>query len=187
MSLPHVLLGMLSTPATGYDLRQQFEQSIRHFWSAELSQIYPTLAKLERDGLLEGHRERSDRGPMRKVYTRTPEGRDALVAWLLQGPMVRSERMPYLTQAFFLDEASLAGAIAFYEQLRNDFDAQVRELEAVERHWREQDPRYPDELPLDEMVKQMVLELGLRKYALIRDWCQDCLDRLAVRRAENKE
>ncbi|MYK68861.1 MAG: PadR family transcriptional regulator, partial [Gammaproteobacteria bacterium] len=43
MSLDHILLGLLRDPATGYDLKSAFSERIRHFWSAELSQIYPAL------------------------------------------------------------------------------------------------------------------------------------------------
>ena len=40
MSLDHILLGLLREPATGYDLGNAFSENVRHFWSAELSQIY---------------------------------------------------------------------------------------------------------------------------------------------------
>ena len=52
MSLPHILLGMLREPATGYDLGKRFKQSLAHFWHADLAQIYPTLKKLEQQGFL---------------------------------------------------------------------------------------------------------------------------------------
>ena len=52
MSLDHILLGLLREPATGYDLGNAFSENVRHFWSAELSQIYPTLKRLEQRGML---------------------------------------------------------------------------------------------------------------------------------------
>ncbi len=184
MSLPHVLLGMLSRPASGYDLGQEFQKAIRHFWSAELAQIYPTLAKLEKQGFLESEPAPSEKGPPRKVYRRTPAGREELVNWLLQGPIVRSERMPYLTQVFFLGEVTAEASIEFFRALRDDFRAHHEELLAVERHWSEEDPRYPDDLPMDELHRQMTLVLGIRKYRLIHEWCQDCIDRLQRRRTD---
>lgn len=173
---------MLSRPASGYDLGQAFQQAIRHFWSAELAQIYPALAKLEKQGLLDSERVPSEKGPPRKVYRRTAAGREALVDWLLQGPIVRSERMPYLTQVFFLGETSLEEAIRFYEALRDDFRAHHAELVEIERGWRSEDPRYPDALEPGELHQQMTLDLGIRKYRLIHEWCQDCIDRLERRR-----
>ena len=50
MSLDHILLGLLREPATGYDLGNAFSENVRHFWSAELSQIYPALKRLEQRG-----------------------------------------------------------------------------------------------------------------------------------------
>jgi hypothetical protein len=66
----------------GYDLKTYFDHQARQFWSAELSQIYPSLKRLESRGWLTSHREASAKGPPRKVYTRTPDGRDALLEWL---------------------------------------------------------------------------------------------------------
>ena len=182
MSLPHVLLGMLAEPASGYDLKQYFSQSVRHFWSAELSQIYPALSKLEKQGLLTSQTQPSEKGPPRKIYSRTRAGRDSLREWLADGPIVRSERVAYLTQLFFLDEIPNAGRIRFFENLRDDFQAHQEELLAVEKNWAAQDPNYPDQLSDAELVKQMTLVLGIRKYGVIRDWCQECLDRLKRRR-----
>lgn len=172
---------MLAEPASGYDLKQVFSQSVRHFWSAELAQIYPALARLEKDGLLTSTSEASDKGPPRKVYRRTAKGRKALQEWLSGGPIMRTERIAYLTQLFFLDEVPLATRIRFFEALRDDYVLHLAELEAVESNWREQDPRYPDQLPDEALHKQMTLQLGLLKYKVILDWCEDCLLKLRNR------
>ena len=51
MSLPHVILGFLQyAPATGYDLKKTFDATVRHFWPADQSQIYRTLAQLVEQG-----------------------------------------------------------------------------------------------------------------------------------------
>jgi PadR family transcriptional regulator, regulatory protein PadR len=42
--------------------------------------IYPLLARLEREGLVETYRAASDGGPPRKYYRPSPEGRRALAA-----------------------------------------------------------------------------------------------------------
>ncbi len=178
MSLPHVLLGLLAEPASGYDLKQEFGQSIRYFWSAELSQIYPALAKLERDGLLESSREPSPKGPSRKVYRRTAEGQKALKEWLLRGPVCRTERLDYLAQMFFLETIPPARRRKFIEDLRDDFQERLHALEAVEQYWSESDPRYPDRLPDHEKYRQMTLKLGLKRYAATVEWCEECLERM---------
>lgn len=181
MSLPHVLLGMLAEPASGYDLGQFFGQSVRHFWSAELSQIYPALARLERDGLLKSRQVPSEKGPRRKVYTRTAQGTRALRDWLAAGPNVRTERFSYLTQVFFLEELAPEKRRRFMQALKHDFEEHIAELEAVERGWQAQDPRYPDELPDEAFYKQLTLRHGLLRYRAAVAWCEECLQRMRER------
>ena len=52
MSLNHILLGMLKEPGSGYDLGKRFSEGPIHFWSAELSQIYPALRRMTERGWL---------------------------------------------------------------------------------------------------------------------------------------
>jgi len=181
MSLPHVLLGMLAEPASGYDLKQVFGHSVQHFWQAELSQIYPALSKLEKEGLLRSTNVASDKGPNRKIYTRTRQGKKALHDWLLDGPICRTERISYLTQVFYLDAIDAKQRIAFMEELKADFAARLEELQSVEQHWSENDPSYPDNLPDSGFVKQMTLRSGLMKYQMTIKWCDECLGRMRER------
>ncbi len=51
MSLQTILLGLLRSPASGYELNARIRSEGQHFWSASLSQIYPLLARMERQGL----------------------------------------------------------------------------------------------------------------------------------------
>ena len=54
MSLRHALLGVLTDePRTGYGLLKHFEQSLAYAWPASHSQIYPELARLLDEGLIE--------------------------------------------------------------------------------------------------------------------------------------
>ena len=47
MSLELILLSLLDQPASGYDLKREFEAGAATFWPAQLSQVYPTLKRLE--------------------------------------------------------------------------------------------------------------------------------------------
>ena len=54
MSLRHAVLGALADePRNGYALVKHFGQSLGYAWSASHSQIYPELARLRDDGLIE--------------------------------------------------------------------------------------------------------------------------------------
>ncbi len=98
MSLEHIVLGMLNPPKSGYDLRAEFAAGMKYIWSAELSQIYPLLKRMEQSGLIRSESVRSDKGPPRLVYSRTAKGMKALEQWLLQEPILGTERFAYLAQ-----------------------------------------------------------------------------------------
>ena len=84
MSLPHVLLGLLSRgPASGWDLKHRMERDPALGWDAELTQIYPALRRLLRGGFVTMKRRRSEKGPPRREYRLTPAGpHDAALARL---------------------------------------------------------------------------------------------------------
>ena len=180
MSLPHLLLGMLAEPSSGYDLKKAFGQSIRHFWSAELSQIYPALGRLEDQGLLRSEQVESAKGPPRRVYHRTEAGRRALVEWLDGGPAYGQERQGYLSQVFFLEAIPIDRRIWFMERLKAGFEDHLAELHEIEDAW-SADPRYPDDLPDEDFYPQLTLRLGLMKIGAIVTWCDESLARMRKR------
>ena len=96
--------------------------------------------------------------------------------------MLRTERLAYLTQLFFLDEIPNPARIEFMQELRDDFAARLEELRSIEAHWAAADPRFPDKLPDSELVKHMTLRSGLMKYAMMVEWCEECLGRLGHKR-----
>ena len=79
MDIKTVCLGILSfEDATGYDIKQRFEHTYRHFFAAGYGSIYPALASLAADGLVR-YREEPGHGPrMRKVYRLTARGEEEL-------------------------------------------------------------------------------------------------------------
>jgi PadR family transcriptional regulator AphA len=91
MSLRYAVLGLLEDgPASGYTLTARFEKSLqRYAWTARRSHIYPELARLAGDGLIEVVEEGA-RG--RRTYAITDAGRAELRAWLLSPPKPRAVR-----------------------------------------------------------------------------------------------
>ena len=184
MSLKHIMLGMLREPHSGYDIKSHFQKSLKNFWSAELSQIYPLLKKMEKDGLVTSKTRASEVGPTRHIYKRSAKGRRELQSWLGAGPTVGTERIGYLAQVYFLanmdDDKK---AIGFMEELREYMLKWLAQLENSEQEWRSNDPRYPDALPNDAFYPQLTLDLGLRKIRANVEWCDDALKRMRARSA----
>ncbi|TML43422.1 MAG: helix-turn-helix transcriptional regulator [Actinobacteria bacterium] len=85
MSVRHALLALLSEGAKyGLQLRQEFEAGTGEVWPLNVGQVYTTLQRLERDGLVESHGSAED-GPQ-KNYRITPDGEDDLAQWLRTPP-----------------------------------------------------------------------------------------------------
>ncbi|MGH7587276.1 MAG: PadR family transcriptional regulator [Gemmatimonadota bacterium] len=184
MSLPHILLGLLREPASGYDLKAEFEKRIRHYWSAELSQIYPTLKRMEGQGWLASATEPSDRGPDRRVYTRTKAGHEELLRWLEGPPQVGAERFAYLAQIAFMDElGDFRRTLAFMRALRVRLAAWEAELRAIEAGVFSAMPGYPDDLPADELHDHVTLRMGLHTLAAKLAWCDETIARIERRLA----
>ena len=91
--LKYALLALLARePRHGYELKAAFEQMLGHTWQVNIGQIYSTLARLERDGLVACQEVPQDLLPNRKVCRLTEQGRAALAEWLSR-PSAPSARL----------------------------------------------------------------------------------------------
>ena len=89
MSVRHAMLALLSEgPKYGLQLREEFEARTGEVWPLNVGQVYATLQRLERDGLVESDGT-SDEGP-RKAFLITPEGEQELARWLRRPPDLSS-------------------------------------------------------------------------------------------------
>jgi PadR family transcriptional regulator AphA len=188
VSLDHVLLGILRTPASGYEIKQQFDRVFSHFWAADLPQIYRTLNRMERDGWLAAAVEASDKGPERRVYRITAVGRRALRKWLTTAPTLATERVEYLAQTFFLGALEDdAAALTFMRQMREVLARELAALQAIATGWAAEDPTYPDCADRDDFYAQLTLDLGLEKLATKLAWADRCVARIERRIREGRD
>ena len=184
MSLDHILLGLLREPATGYDLKNAFSESVRHFWSAELSQIYPTLKRLEQRRMLRSRLEPSPKGPNRRVYTLTDEGRTELLRWLQSGPAVGTERFAYLAQLYFMDAVGdLHETRAFMTALREHLSHWLAQLWAVERDVIATHGDAPERYSDAGFHQFAALRMGIHSIGSKVSWCDETLAAIARRLA----
>lgn len=124
MDVKTVCLGMLTDgPASGYDMKKCFESSFGHFFPAGYGSIYPALATLARNGMVEFEEVPQDGKPDRKVYTITEKGRDELMKGLSNAEpthKVRSEFLAMMCFAHLMSE----------EQINLVIDNKLLELDA---------------------------------------------------------
>src|SRR4051812_35290573 len=85
MSVRHALLALLSDgPKYGLQLRHEFEARTGEVWPLNVGQVYTTLQRLERDGLVESDGAAED-GPQ-KLFRITDDGDVELGEWLRTPP-----------------------------------------------------------------------------------------------------
>ena len=175
MSLDHILLGLLRQPATGYDLKNVFSDTVRHFWSARLSQIYPTLKRLEQRQLLRCWPEPSPKGPDRKVYLVTEKGRAELLSWLRSEPAVGTERFAYLAQLYFMDAiGDIHETRAFMTALREHHSRWLAQLRAIEQDivTSHGDPEHFTDAGFHQFAS---LRMGIHSIQSKVTWCDETL------------
>ena len=79
-----ILLGLLSAgPGHGYDLKRSWDHWFAASKPLAYGQVYATLARLVRDGLITQIETEPGAGPERKRYEVTDAGRQSVEQWLL--------------------------------------------------------------------------------------------------------
>jgi DNA-binding PadR family transcriptional regulator len=88
-SVRHGLLALFADgPKYGYQLRTQFDARTGGAWGLNVGQVYSTLERLERDGLVAAEGTNDDG---RTVYAITQAGRDELAEWFTT-PLADTDR-----------------------------------------------------------------------------------------------
>jgi DNA-binding PadR family transcriptional regulator len=165
MSLRHALLGALADqPRTGYALLKHFEQSLAYAWPASHSQIYPELARLLEDGLI----EETARGPRgSKTYALTGRGRDEVRRWLLETDPDRRVRSEGALRTFFLWVLEPEEAAAQLERERAYWQGILEELERIEAE--------PTGAGRKSRTFRIALEGGVRTIGARLAWLDDAI------------
>jgi DNA-binding PadR family transcriptional regulator len=133
--LREALLGLLAIrPMTGYDLTRSYRRALQQIWYAPLGQVYPTLRKMKRDGLLRVSVKVQRHRPDRKVYTLTAEGRRLLVSWLSQPAALPRMHHEFIHKLFLLgnvDAKQRGELIEAYIKRSDDWARDLRRAEAM--------------------------------------------------------
>jgi DNA-binding PadR family transcriptional regulator len=181
LSLEYAILGFLNyQPFTGYDLKKLFDTSVRHFWTADQSQIYRTLARLTEQGLAEVERVEQQDRPDRKIYHITPAGRDAFVRWL-GGPFPNeASRSGPLVQVFFAAQLSDEEVLAKFKIAREIFRTVLDRYEQVPDQVKEYEIQIPS--PREHYFWMLTLDLGVRTMRAQLEWAEQVIADLENRR-----
>jgi DNA-binding PadR family transcriptional regulator len=90
VSVKNGLLALLAEePRHCYALKSDFEERTGQAWAVNIGQVYSTLERLERDGLIEPVGEDGEAG---RTFRLTVDGRDSLERWFAEPVMVDPPR-----------------------------------------------------------------------------------------------
>ncbi|MCX4510932.1 MULTISPECIES: PadR family transcriptional regulator [unclassified Streptomyces] len=167
MRLP--LLALLSRgPAHGYELKQDLEQLLGAAYpQPNVGQIYVTLGRLEKSGLIEGEEVAQSSRPNKKIYRLTEAGTEALRAWFedtADEPRVRDEFFMKLALA---PRTGLADQIALINRQRREYLNTMRnlsKLSATENR--------------DNRIAQLLIEGAMLHLQADLDWLERCQEEL---------
>lgn len=165
------VLGLLMKgPSSGYDIRKQFNGSLRYFWSESYGQIYPVLKDLVRDGY--ARVEEANNSRQKKLYWITPEGEAVYRRWLAEPTNPIQYRDELLLKVYLGSRQEINEIINLFRQECNALEQQLavynanqRELEQHREH-----ASYP--------FWQLTLGYGIMSTETRLHWCREAMAQL---------
>ncbi|MEL4358342.1 MULTISPECIES: PadR family transcriptional regulator [unclassified Luteococcus] len=170
MSVKQSLLALLGEqPRHGYELKSEFDRRTGNSWPLNIGQVYTTLERLERDGLVLRGDEDADG---RVVYRLTEAGRGAVDEWFASPVTMnnppRNELAIKIALAVTLPDVDVTGLIQTQRR------ASVESLQNYIRARRQADP--------DDLAWQLVIESLIHAADAEIRWLDHC-ESAAVRAA----
>jgi DNA-binding PadR family transcriptional regulator len=162
----YVVLGMVGLGRrSGYAIKQAVELSIRFFWTISPAQIYPSLARLERAGLLRGRDEPQGRR-RRRLYELTPDGQATLSEWLRGTEPIPFElRDIGMVKLFFADTLTPSEAAELLTMVRARSEQRLAVLRAIQ-------PEAEAAERQGTVYPPLTLELGIAVHQAMVDVCE---------------
>jgi DNA-binding PadR family transcriptional regulator len=163
------LLALLARgPAHGYELKQALEKLLGSAYpQPNVGQIYVTLNRLQKSGLIEGEDVAQSTRPNKRIYRLTGAGREALDGWFEEPtdePRVRDEFFMKLALA---PETGAADPIALINKQRRHYLNAMRDLSKL--------AAAEDR---DNRIAQLLIEGAMLHLQADLDWLERCQEEL---------
>jgi DNA-binding PadR family transcriptional regulator len=184
MGVREGLLALLDRePAHGYQLKTGFEAATGGVWSLNVGQVYATLERLERDGLVAS--EEADEHTGKRPYRITTAGTEELGAWWAATPSdeppPRDELMVKVLLAIAHDHERALDVVT------NQRNALMTLLQRRRREAAPSTARLGDTRVNDPLIDRLVVDaLVVRAEADLR-WLDLCEERLVAQRKTPSE
>jgi DNA-binding PadR family transcriptional regulator len=161
------LLALLAKePAHGYELKARLEKVFGEAYpSPNIGQIYVTLQRLERDGLVCSQDVVQTTRPNKRVYELTDAGREAVLTWMdrpSDGPRVRDD---FFMKLALSENAGAADRLGLINHQRRHYLSQMRALNELVADG-------------DGPIPQLLIEGAMLHLQADLDWLQRCQEEL---------
>jgi DNA-binding PadR family transcriptional regulator len=119
-------------PAHGYELRQRLASALGAVGEVvNPGQVYVTLSRLERAGLVRGVQVAQSTAPDKKVYEVTPDGRDEVAAWLMDSAWSKVAPVEFHLKLVAAAGTGLADPVVLIDAQRRELLRRLREVQRL--------------------------------------------------------
>jgi DNA-binding PadR family transcriptional regulator len=151
LTVRHAVLGLLAQrPRHGYELRAAFEAVAggEENWDVKPAQVYTTLTRLEKSGLVAEQSVEQDAGPEKRIYAITAQGVTSLEEWFAEGTPPEHQRDEFFIKLML---ALVSGIADPYRVVQTQRTYLYRELHAITNQRAHIDPKR-------ELARAMLLD-----------------------------
>jgi DNA-binding PadR family transcriptional regulator len=132
MKYPFLAL-LADGPAHGYELKLALDQRFGSLLPPlNAGQVYTTLSRLERDGLVRGSDVTQESRPNKKVYELTAAGRDALQEWIATPAAATRLKDEFFMKLVLAGLSGVADPKALIDRQRREYLQTLRDLAAAD-------------------------------------------------------
>jgi DNA-binding PadR family transcriptional regulator len=169
-----ILVSLVDSAKSGYDLAKSFDGSVGFFWEATHQQIYRELNKLEKQGAIAAQTIAQAGRPAKKLYSLTDRGLQQLKDWLRQPCSLSPAKEELLLKVFagyLVEPEAIAKEIKRHRQLHAERLATYRSIEQ----------EYFSDLsscPKEHKFGYLTLLSGINFETGWVDWCDEALELL---------
>jgi len=162
----HLLSLLAQQPRHGYELKTAFEEAMGGTWQVNIGQVYSTLGRLERDGLVESELVHQEVRLDKRVCRLTEKGREETVNWVFEPPKVRPLKDEFLHKLLVHQRMGLGDLRAFLWEQRKAYLQVLKDLTELDA-----------DSALDPLTA-LVVKKALRYAEADLKWLDDCEEML---------
>ncbi|MBU2510139.1 PadR family transcriptional regulator [bacterium] len=166
MSIKYTILGLLHyRDLHGYRIKEVIEQNFGHMWTINYGQIYPNLKKMLEEELITVRElvQEGEKGPPRKMYSITENGRNEFNQWLLSSPEGNTLlRDPFLMRFVFFGFGDKKRAVEIIDDQMKVYKEQLKKREANLKLWERND-----------IYVNLMAEFGVKMNKMLLEWLEE--------------